>query len=157
MTPKIIWLLALAMLGAGCSTQASRTTCGVRALQYRIKVSQSGFHMSHGAFEIVDELFLPDHGVACNIEWTLTAAFERVPQRLRAFPATSARLEDAGVPSEVLLPFGLAMSIVALASQPDALARQVMDLGLLLSEPSSADSTTQGAGADGASRLGSAP
>ena len=153
MESKIIGLFALAVLGAGCSTQPGKAQGEVRALQYRIRVVESGMDLVHGGGKLVNELFLPDHGVACNIEWSMTPELELVPWRLRAFRATSKRMSDALDASEVVLPADMATSIVELASQQHALARQVQSVGLLLREPGNDGSTAQlDAAPDGATR-----
>jgi len=143
MESKVICLLALAMLGAGCATQPGKAQSDVRALQYRIKVFEGGMDVVHGGGNVVKELFLPAHGVACNIEWSMTPELELVPWRLRAFRATSERMSNALDIYEIVLPAGLATSIVELASQQHALARQVQSVGLLLREPGHDESTAQ--------------
>lgn len=46
---------------------AAQQPDGVRALRYRILVHESAFAMAHGAGEWIHELYLPDHGVVCNV------------------------------------------------------------------------------------------
>ena len=153
MESNTICLLVLAILGAGCATQPGNTQSDVRALQYRIRVFDGGMDVVHGGGKVVNELFLPDHGVACNIEWSMTPELELVPWRLRAFRATNERMSDALDISEIVLPAGMATSIVELASQQHALARQVQSVGLLVREPGHDGSTAQlDAAPDGASR-----
>jgi len=123
------------MLLAGCATPSSDAPSGVRAQKYRVAVFDGSLALARGASEIIDELYFPDQGVACNIEWAMTDTMSLAPVRLRAFPAPSTRVPSASEISEIVVPRDLAMAIVELASQQHELAKQALDAGLFLREP----------------------
>lgn len=136
MIVAIRWSLALLIVLSGCATPSGDASSGVRALKYRLEVAESGFALAHGETQFVEELFFPDHGVACSIVWgRLALELFEVPLRLRAFHTSRARLASATEVSEIVVPRDFAMAVVQLASEQVSLVKRAKDLGLLLREP----------------------
>ncbi len=66
----IVTTLALAVLAALASCTASPSDQGessVRAIRYRLSVTESGMDAMHGNFHRISEIYLPDYGVAFNV------------------------------------------------------------------------------------------
>jgi hypothetical protein len=57
--------LALLLLALPLAT--AQEPAGVRALRYRVLVHESACDLVHGGGQWIDELYLPDHGVVCNV------------------------------------------------------------------------------------------
>lgn len=132
-TPALL-LLVVSMATAGCASHPTQRA-GVRALKYHIVVSEGAWARIHGDRQVIEELFLPDHGVACNIEWSLDASLSTVPRHLRAFRAEPERMAQAMHVAEVVISPDLAAAIVEFASQQVELCHHVIDGGLLTEEP----------------------
>ena len=110
---------ALAFLPAA----QSRPGAGpVRAERYRLLVFASGLDVAHGDGQWIDELYLPDHRVVCNVVNEMDEHLVEQP-RMRAFdsPIRNVFAETAGgketvhPTTPVQLPRELADQILALA------------------------------------------
>jgi hypothetical protein len=159
MSRQILHVLVAALLAiaAGCATPpADGPKEPVRALRYRVMVVESALDYSHGGGQWIDELYLPDAGVVCNVVWNLeTCANEKgehvftggwVPTMNAFFGSMEERIgsgSDKSVdprkpPVEITVPSELAERIMHVAEvereqrrKRGELARILVDRGLL--------------------------
>lgn len=143
-------LASLVLLPAftACATRPTAEPPAVHAVRYRIEVADDGLALAHGATYVIDELYFPDQGVACNIEWqTMTvvnSAVDRTPHAfLRAFATDAGRAGKGTNATDVMVPHDLAMAIVEQATRRTSLAQCVLAAGLLPphEEPRTADTS----------------
>jgi hypothetical protein len=57
----------IAIVLAALSLAGAQDAKEVRGLRYRILSVESALEMTHGGGQWIDEIFLPDHGVVCNV------------------------------------------------------------------------------------------
>ena len=133
--------LILCAFLAACATQrpaetepetepaAPRT---VRAYRYKVEVYDSALHYSHRMGRWIEEIYFPDHGVVCNVDF---GGFFGRPARLNAF--SSGPRNDSETLEEIEVPADLAADIIDMAQgrvfsrHPDTIANELFDAELL--------------------------
>jgi len=133
---RFVTLGALVALTA-CAARVAAPPPAVAAIRYRIEVVEGTFDIVRGFTRWIDEIYLPEHGVACNLEWLPRVAdngevdlMNDVP-RLRAFFVPASRLDTVTDRRDVQLPRELAQHIVDVASKRKDVASQLVARGLL--------------------------
>ncbi len=131
----------LCALLAACATQNPAETSPetdaaapqtVRAYRYKVEVYDSPLHFSHRMGRWIEEIYFPDHGVVCNVDF---GGFFGRPGRLNAF-SSGPRNGDEAL-EEIEIPADLASDIIAMAQgrvfsrHPDTIANELFGAKLL--------------------------
>ena len=130
-------LLVLCALLAACASERPAETEPVaqetvRAYRYKVEVYDSPLHYVHRAGRWIEEIYFPDQGVVCNVDF---GGFFGGPSRLNAFSSGPRNGEEAL--EEIEVPADLAADIIDMAQgrvfsrHPDTIANELFGASLL--------------------------